>query len=44
MRRITATVPIANTGVPFVPKTAKATETQTIYLISKDKWIIEAVL
>ena len=44
MRRITAIVPIANTGVPFVPKTARSTETQTIYFISKDKWILEGTV
>lgn len=39
-RKITCLVPIANTGVPFMPKQAKSEEIQTLYIVSKDKYII----
>jgi hypothetical protein len=37
-------VPVANTGVPFMPKQAKSEETQILYIVSKDKFILESTI
>jgi hypothetical protein len=33
-------VPISAAGVPFMPKAARSDETQTLFFISKNKYII----
>ena len=37
-------VPVANTGVPFMPKQAKSEETHILYIVSKDKFILESTI
>ena len=37
-------VPVANSGVPFMPKQAKSDEENTLYIVSKDKYIIESII
>lgn len=39
-RKIRVTVPVSASGVPFMPKTAKSEESQTLYFYSKHKWVI----
>ena len=41
-RKINCMVPVANTGVPFMPKQAKSEETQTLYIISANKFLVES--
>lgn len=43
-RKLNYTVPLANTGVPFMPKTAKAEEIQNLYFYSKHKFMIESTV
>jgi hypothetical protein len=35
-------VKLEKTGIPFMPKEAKSREFQKLFLISKDKYIIES--
>ena len=37
-------VPISNSGVPFMPKFAKSEETVSLYIYSKDKYVIESTI
>lgn len=37
-------VPISAAGVPFMPKAARSDETQTLFFISKNKYIIQSVI
>lgn len=37
-----STFPVMSSGIPFMPKFAKTSETLKIYVISKHKWISEA--
>lgn len=37
-------VPIANSGVPFMPKAAKSDELQCLFFFSKNKYIIESMI
>ena len=43
-RKISCVVPVANSGVPFMPKQAKSEETQTLFIISKDEYVIESTI
>lgn len=40
-RKIRAVVPVANSGVPFMPKTAKSEELQNLHFFSKHKWALD---
>lgn len=35
---------MTNTGVPFMPKTAKSKETQILFFFSKHKFILESCI
>lgn len=37
-------VPVANTGVPFMPKHAKSNEDQNLYIVSKDKYVFQSTI
>ena len=37
-------MPLPNSGIPFMPKTSLTTEEQTLYLVQKDKYVIEAIV
>ena len=43
-RKIVMTVPVSSSGVPFMPKTAQSTESQTLYFESKHKLIMESTI
>ena len=43
-KNINAMVPVANSGVPFMPKQAKSNEEQTLFLYSKNKYVVESVI
>ena len=37
-------VPIAAAGIPFMPKAARSDELQSLYFISRNKYIIESTI
>jgi hypothetical protein len=39
-KKFISMVPVANSGIPFMPKTSKIVESFTLHLISKDKYVI----
>ncbi len=41
---MTSLVPLPPSGIPFMPKCAATTEDQTMYLINKDKVVIETLV
>ena len=43
-RTITSTFPVIKSPIPFMPKTAHSLEDQSIYLISRHKWIFENIV
>lgn len=43
-RVVNSTVPVPNSGIPFMPKAAKARENQYLYIISKHKWVMDTEL
>jgi hypothetical protein len=43
-RKVAAIVPLPNSGIPFMPKTSYTTEEQTLYILNKDKFIIELIV
>ena len=40
VRKLRVTVPVSAAGVPFMPKTAKSEETQTLFFYSKHKFVL----
>ena len=40
-RTVKAVFPIANSGVPFMPKTGNSEEKMVLRVYSKDKWMLE---
>lgn len=43
-RKLAAMVPISAAGVPFMPKAARSDETQSLYFVSKNKYIVESII
>lgn len=43
-KKIFCIVPVPNSGVPFMPKQAKSNENLTLYIYSKDKYVLESVI
>jgi hypothetical protein len=39
-RRNGSTVPVVNSGIPFMPKSSKVFESMTVHLYSKDKYVM----
>ncbi len=37
-------VPISAAGVPFMPKAARSDEVQSLYFVSKNKYIIQSIV
>ena len=43
-RKVTAIFPIANSGIPFMPKTGKSSENVRLMVFSKDKFVVETTV
>jgi hypothetical protein len=44
MRKITSQIPLPPSNIPFMPKLAPTIEDQTMFLINKDKVVIESIV
>lgn len=41
---MSAMVPISAAGIPFMPKAAKSDEIQSLYFVSRDKYIVQSII